>query len=133
MRKKTRKKFLKYEASDLLKDASLFDGCKLLIKKLRDYEPKYLRELVREIANQDPCSITILINLADKLYVFGSAGEEAIKEGANIAKLIDDLKNITEGKGGGSPRLIQLLTDRKDKVGEVERYLRENAKKILEK
>lgn len=128
-----RKRFMKYEASELLKEAKPLGDLKVLIKMVKDYEPKYVKNLVRAMVQQDQNLIVILIDLTDKLYITGSAGEVAIKKGANIAKLIDGLKDLTEGKGGGSPRLIQLLTDRKNKIKEIEKYLNENIDKIIEK
>jgi len=114
-----KKRISRYEAQDLIREAIEVDNLKIIIKKISEAELDYMQMLIRNIISTTPTAVVILGSITDKVYIVGGAGEEAIKAGVKINELIEEPKNIIEGKGGGSPRRIQLVGTRKEKLSEA--------------
>lgn len=125
-----KKNIAKHEAKELLNNAVRINELKVIVKAISDADPYYLQEIVKNIVSKDPTAVVIIGSIVDKVYIVGGAGKNAIKKGIKINELIDEAKNIIEGKGGGSPYRIQLVGTKKEKLSEV---LRLYEKKLLKR
>ena len=128
---KLKKRFSKYEAKELLEKAIRVDDLMIITSEIMDAEPSYIQLLLRNILSSHPNAIVVLGTKTDKAYIFGGAGENAINRGIKINELVGELKSILEGKGGGSPRRIQVVGVRKDKLQEALRFVEKRIRESL--
>jgi len=124
-----KKRFAKYEAKELLEKAIKVNDIIVLVDELRDAEPDYMQLLIRRILSSHAEAVVILGTRNEKAFIFGGAGDKAIKRGVKINTLVEEIKSILDGKGGGSPRRIQVVGTIKHKIEEALELAR---KKIME-
>ncbi len=95
-----------------------------LIEKVGNYDTKKLQGLSKILSAED--RIIVLFGLAEKIYVFGSAGA---KTSVDIGKIVRGVCEDLGGKGGGSRQLGQGFGIKKEDLDEVMKKLREKLSK----
>jgi alanyl-tRNA synthetase len=80
-------------------------GLKILAEEIPNAGVDQLREISRKLSADN--TAILLIGTSDKAYVFGSAGQKAVKAGVNIGKVVNETCAALGGKGGGTPALAQ--------------------------
>ena len=92
-------------------------GLKVLIKKVEGADINQLQQLSKTLSEDN--TIIILFGITDKVSIFGSAGDAAVKHGINIGKLVSTTCQKLGGKGGGRENLAQGVGVNKDYVDAV--------------
>jgi alanyl-tRNA synthetase len=97
-------------------------GLKMLVEKVPNAGIDQLREMSRKLSADD--TAILLIGISDRAYVFGSAGQKAVKAGVNIGKVVGEACAALGGKGGGTATLAQGSGPDKEKADEALRKAR---------
>jgi alanyl-tRNA synthetase len=92
-------------------------GLKVLIEEISNAGTDQLREISRKLSTDN--TVILLIGTSDRAYVFGSAGQKAVKAGINIGEIVSDTCSVLGGKGGGTPALAQGSGPDKTKTKEA--------------
>ena len=92
-------------------------GLKVLIKKVGGADINQLQQLSKALSEDN--TVIILFGITDKVSIFGSAGDAAVKHGVNIGKLVSTACQKLGGKGGGRENLAQGVGVNKDYVDAV--------------
>jgi len=103
------------------------NGLKFLIREVPKAGPGQLREISRKLSSDN--TIIFLFGISDKIYIFASAGEKAVKGGIDVGKIVKEACAELSGRGGGLPNLAQGFGTNKNKLKNVI----ENIKKSLVK
>lgn len=91
----------------------------VLIEKLENLNMRSLQGVSRMLSGDN--RTIILFGLADKIYVFGSAGKNT---GTDIGRIVSRICKELGGNGGGSAALAQGIGARKDRLDSVIETLR---------
>ncbi|MBS3053712.1 MAG: hypothetical protein J4469_04380 [Candidatus Aenigmarchaeota archaeon] len=91
----------------------------ILVEKLENFDMNSLRNVSRILSNEN--RTILLFGVADKIYVFGSAGKQTK---TNIGQFVSRACSELGGKGGGSETLAQGIGHEKSKLDAVIEQLR---------
>ena len=92
-------------------------GLKILIKKIQGADINHLQQVSRTLSEDN--TVIILFGITDKVSIFGSAGDAAVKTGVNVGKLVSLACQKLGGKGGGREGLAQGVGMNKEYVDAV--------------
>lgn len=115
--KQTRKKSDKMDEqqdSDVVKSLEKRVKNNVLVEKIGNYGMKRLQGLSKIISKDE--RVILLFGLADKVYVFGSAGA---KTNIDMGKIVKNVCEELGGKGGGTKGIGQGFGTRKEKLNEA--------------
>nr|MBQ4318324.1 alanine--tRNA ligase [Clostridia bacterium] len=108
------------QTADLLKDAVVVDGLRIVTKATEGMALDLCRTMCDEIkaANEDVVCV-ISANADGKLNFTASCGKAAVAKGAHAGNILKQVSAITGGKGGGRPDSATSGGRDADKIGEA--------------
>ncbi|HZD12821.1 MAG TPA: DHHA1 domain-containing protein, partial [Candidatus Binatus sp.] len=60
-------------------------------------------KMANQLKEMDPAMIVVLFQVSQRVQVVAAAGEEAVKAGADMGRLVTDVAKLLGGGGGGRP------------------------------
>ncbi len=111
-----RKRFAKYEARELIEKADKVGDLLVIVSELSETDMNHMQLLLKHIVSSHQEAVVIFATKNERVFIIGGVGEKAIEDGVRINELVEDLKAMLDGKGGGSPRRIQIVGARRDRL-----------------
>ena len=103
----TRSRLTQYEMEELLTKSKRIGEINFIGHKKTVGDENELIELGNKIVNKDPSATSVIILVKKNVRIVVTAGEKAVKAGANAGKLAEELAKIVGGGGGGKPNFGQ--------------------------
>ncbi len=88
---------------------------------------KQLEEISRKLSDKD--TIIFLFGVTDKIYLFASAGNAAVRKNVNAGEILKKACESLGGRGGGLPALAQGYGERIENLVEVKNWVRKELMK----
>ena len=117
----------------MLDEAIIVDDIKVVATRLEKTDRESLRQMVDELKTRLESGVVALASVtgADAAFIVGVTSDLVKNRGLNAGKLIQEITQIAEGRGGGRPELAQGGAKNLDKVDEaitattkiIEKYL----------
>ena len=118
--RKAREQLAESQILQLLDQAEAIGAFRLVHKKLSDVDARTLKWIASSIVEKNPQAIAILGSVAgSRVFLIGTAGDEAVKRGVDMAEMMREAAQVIEGGGGGSPRLAQAGGNAPSKLDEA--------------
>jgi len=90
--------------SDMMKDATVVNGVKIITARMDGTTPNELRSMCDQVKGDDPLAVCLFAAVnGEKLTFCAAAGAEAIAKGANAGNIVREVAKLAGGNGGGKP------------------------------
>jgi len=118
--RKAREQLAESQIFQLLDRAEAIGEFRLVHKIFSDVDGRTLKWIASSIVENNPHNIAILGSVAgDRVFLVGTAGDEAVETGVDMAEMIREAAPVIQGGGGGSPRLAQAGGNAPSKLDEA--------------
>ncbi len=107
-----KKEFLKKQAggdlAELVEQAEVVGGCKVVVADLGEMDMATLRSLADELKNKLASGIAVLGAVSGpKVHLIAAVTPDLVKKGLHAGKIIKETARLAGGSGGGRPDLAQ--------------------------
>lgn len=101
----TKADLLEYQVKDLINEGSIWKNVRIVNKTLYDFDPKIAKYAISEILSHSKtvCILCIVENQY-KCHIFMGRSKDL---DINMKEIFDSVIKIINGKGGGTPELVQ--------------------------
>ena len=106
-------------ADDLLKNAAVINGVKVVTHTLTSGDVNGLRQLGDVLRDKDASVVAVIALAAEKLSLLAVCGKDAVAKGVKAGDIIKTIAPIVGGKGGGKPDSAMGGGSDKSKVGDA--------------
>ncbi len=90
--------------SDMMKDATVVNGIKIITARMDGTTPNELRSMCDQVKGDDPAAVCLFAAVnGEKLTFCAAAGADAIAKGANAGNIVREVAKLAGGNGGGKP------------------------------
>lgn len=128
-----REKLVEVQTLQLIDQAKDIGEFRLLKKKLSMFDAQTIKWIASTLVEKDPYFIAVLgSDAGNKAFLIGAAGDEAVKNGMDMAEMIRAAAQIIQGGGGGNTRLAQAGGKAPDRLEEaLFLYAKEVSERLL--
>ena len=89
---------------DMIKDASVKNGVKIITARLDGTAPNELRTMCDTVKAESPDAVCLFAAVnGDKLTFCAACGKDAVQKGANAGNIVREVAKLAGGNGGGKP------------------------------
>ena len=118
-------------ADDLLKNAAVINGVKVVTHTVTSGDVNGLRRLGDVLRDKDASVVAVIALAGEKLSLLAVCGKDAIAKGVKAGDIIKEIAPIVGGKGGGKPDSAMGGGSDKSKVGDALKAVAPFVEKVL--
>ena len=118
-------------ADDLLKNAAVINGVKVVTHTVTSGDVNGLRQLGDVLRDKDASVVAVIALAGEKLSLLAVCGKDAIARGVKAGDIIKEIAPIVGGKGGGKPDSAMGGGSDKSKVGDALKAVAPFVEKVL--
>ena len=106
--KKIKGKYVEAKSEALLSKVKTAGKVNLIVSDLGDIDPETLKRIAVTLTKKSSSLVVFLGGAAEKAYIIGAAGKEALREGVNVKEVLDEAAHFIQGGGGGVAKIAQI-------------------------
>lgn len=114
-------KLLVSSSDNLIKEAQLIDGKRVILKFMEGYDADSLRKTIDLIKEKLPNSIALLMTMVNgKIFLTLGVTDDLVKKGVDASKILKGILPLIGARGAGRPDFAQAGGGEASKIKDIE-------------